>query len=82
MYIVHAMPSLNKDVIIIIIIILLLLSVRGEPRSHHLTVTHPSTSRAQRCWTCLSKSSRYSHLASASLLYNSLQEMFYIIMDT
>ena len=58
MYIVYAIPSLNKDIIIIIIIIiLLLLSVRGEPRSHHLTVTHPSTSRAQRCWTFLSKSS-------------------------
>ena len=46
MYIVYAIPSLNKDVIIII---LLLLSVRGEPRIHHLTATHPSTSRAQRC---------------------------------
>ena len=59
MYIVYAIPSLNKDVIIIIIIIiiiLLLLSVRAEPCSHHLTVTHPSTSRAQRCWTFLSKS--------------------------
>ena len=60
MYIVYAIPSLNKDIIIIIIIIIIILllsSVQGEPRSHHLTVTHPSTSWAQRCLTCLSKSS-------------------------
>ena len=51
MYIVYAIPSLNKNVINIIIIILLLLSERGEPRSHHLHDGHPSKyyNRAQRC---------------------------------
>ena len=78
MYIVYAIPSLNKDVIvvvviiIIIIIIILLLSVRGEPCSHHLTVTHPSTSHVGPTLLNLPE-----QVKPGPPYYNSLQETFY-----